>query len=427
MRKGSRTSEDIPKGLKVWPDGRWLIQIARNGLSRTKRGKGGATAGIKELEKIERELAGEFDRREAARKLGVELAEDGEPIRVLTFKELFEERYQPWALAGGLEPSTWRSRESVHWHLLLFFGATPLDKIDSNLIDAFKKKRMDEGVVYRSQEGRQNRKPRPLSKAGLAEQLKVLRAILGWAVKKGFLKAVPHIDRPKDKRADPGSAKPVRYFLVDERARLLRWTGKNEALADLIRLGLLTGMRPGELFHIRCRSVDLRRMVLTVEEQPCPKCSDGTWVPKVGTWRQIEIAPALAPVLRRLLKGKRAEDLLVENDHGAPFSTLNGSNGSFKKLLRRAGLDRQGLSFYSLRHSFGADLASAGVSLEKIGKLMGHADPRTTKIYAHLMPEALSGVVEKLSVPDPWQALGAVTPSKGERAPLALVPEEATA
>jgi hypothetical protein len=57
---------------------------------------------------------------------------------------------------------------------------------------------------------------------------------------------------------------------------------------------------------------------------------------------------------------------------------------------------------YSLRHTFAADLATKGFSLEHIGALLGQRDPRSTKIYAHLMPAATDGIVQALSVPAPW-------------------------
>ena len=408
-------------GLKLFGDGRYLIQVQKYGIKKTKRGTGGEREGQKEMARLVAEIEDEFRRAEAARMLGVELPKGATELpKPLTFAQLFHDKYQPWAKAE-LHPSTWDARQSTHWHLLAFFGDKPLDQIDSNLVDEFKRKRLTEGVIYRDSDGAQNRKPRPLSKAGLAEQLKVLRAILGWAIRKGYLKTAPHVEMPKDKRGDPGAAKPVRYFTEEERARLLRRC--NPRLADVVTVALLTGMRPAELFHTRCRSIDLNRRVLTVEEQVCPDCPEGRWIPKVGEWRQLEIAPALLPVLRRMMQGKRPEDLLVENKHGAPYSRLRGSGGSFVRALRQSGLDRKGLSFYSLRHTFAADLASAGVPLEKIGKLMGHTDPRTTAGYAHLRPEALTGVVERLSVPQPWAPLGVT--SKAPTAPaLGLVPKD---
>jgi integrase len=387
----------------------------------TRRGRGGEKAAQKALEDIERELGEFVENQRAAKRLGVKLEPDGAPARVLTFARLFEDKYKPWAVTE-LDPVTWRAREAIHWHLLTFFGNTPLDEITSQMVDAFKAKRLREGIIYRSEKAAQTRRPRSLSKAGLAEQLKVLRAIFGWAVKRGHLKHAPEIEMPKEKRGAPGAAKPVRYFTVEERVRFLRRA--KPALADVARFGLLTGARPAEIFHLRCRSVDLQRRTVTIEEQLCPLCAGGKWIPKVGAWRVVEIAPTLLPVLRRLLKGKRTDDLLFESVHGQPFTRLHGGGGSFNRVLRMAGLARQGLSFYSLRHTFAADLASAGVPLTKIAKLMGHTDLRSTQRYAHLMPTALDGVVANLQLPDAWGAVTGALPPGSTAPALSVVGEE---
>ena len=63
------------------------------------------------------------------------------------------------------------------------------------------------------------------------------------------------------------------------------------------------------------------------------------------------------------------------------------------RRIRRNGLPG---SLHTLRHDFGAHLASAGVSLHIIAKLMGHASTRTTEIYAHLMPEAIDSAIKHL-------------------------------
>ena len=230
---------------------------------------------------------------------------------------------------------------------------------------------------------------------------------------------------PKEKRGAPGAAKPVRYFTVEERVRFLRRA--KPALAEVIRFGLVTGARPAEIFHLRCRSIDLQRRTITIEEQRCPLCTDGKWIPKVGAWRVVEIAPDLVPVLRRLLLSKRPEDLLFESVHGQPFTRLHGGGGSFNRVLRMAGLARQGLSFYSLRHTFAADLASAGVPLTKIAKLMGHTDLRSTQRYAHLMPTALDGVVANLQLPDAWGALACIPDTGPNATALSVVGEEEVA
>jgi site-specific recombinase XerD len=43
-----------------------------------------------------------------------------------------------------------------------------------------------------------------------------------------------------------------------------------------------------------------------------------------------------------------------------------------------------------LRHTYGTELASAGIDLLALRELMGHANPETTAAYVHLSPETLA-------------------------------------
>ena len=127
-------------------------------------------------------------------------------------------------------------------------------------------------------------------------------------------------------------------------------------MRNVFEVGRMLGTRPGELFHLRVGSVDFKQEKIWVQATPCPLCPGGTWTPKTGCFRGINICPDLMPILRRLTKGKPDDALLIDNAHGAPYSRLVGSGGRFTKTLRRAGLDRKGLSMYSLRHTCAADV-----------------------------------------------------------------------
>jgi integrase len=54
-----------------------------------------------------------------------------------------------------------------------------------------------------------------------------------------------------------------------------------------------------------------------------------------------------------------------------------------------AAVDRAGvtpIAFHDLRHTFGTQMAAAGVPEIKVQEWMGHSDGRTTKIYMHFAP-----------------------------------------
>ena len=54
-------------------------------------------------------------------------------------------------------------------------------------------------------------------------------------------------------------------------------------------------------------------------------------------------------------------------------------------IARNDGLGRRA-DFHALRHTFGTRMAAAGVPLRTIQQWMGHADSKTTQVYAHYQP-----------------------------------------
>ncbi len=63
----------------------------------------------------------------------------------------------------------------------------------------------------------------------------------------------------------------------------------------------------------------------------------------------------------------------------------------------KAGLDKR---LYDLRHTFGSFLSMAGTDIVKIKELMGHANIKTTEIYAKVNLKSLRGDVNKLKMPE---------------------------
>ncbi len=56
----------------------------------------------------------------------------------------------------------------------------------------------------------------------------------------------------------------------------------------------------------------------------------------------------------------------------------------FKQAIDRADVHR--ITFHELRHTFGTRMAAAGTPMRTLQHWMGHADSKTTQIYAHYQP-----------------------------------------
>lgn len=56
----------------------------------------------------------------------------------------------------------------------------------------------------------------------------------------------------------------------------------------------------------------------------------------------------------------------------------------FKKACKDAGVHP--VKFHDLRHTFATRLAASGQPLRTIQEFLGHADSKTTQIYAHYAP-----------------------------------------
>lgn len=60
----------------------------------------------------------------------------------------------------------------------------------------------------------------------------------------------------------------------------------------------------------------------------------------------------------------------------------------FRYHRARSGATR--VRAHRLRHTYGTELAQAGVDLLVLRELMGHASPESTALYVHLSPEHLA-------------------------------------
>jgi integrase len=174
--------------------------------------------------------------------------------------------------------------------------------------------------------------------------------------------------------------------------------------ANLIRFVMLTGCRPGEAKLAKW---------LEVDEQP------GFWIKPSAHVKQkkthkLALSPPAIELLNRM-RADRVEGVEWIFPGQVPGQHLVQYQSCWEFVRKRAGVS--GDRAYDLRHSFASFGAAGGLSLEIIGKLLGHTQARTTQRYAHLADEAMAAAAAKIGgvIHNAGNGHHKVTPLRGRR------------
>lgn len=154
-------------------------------------------------------------------------------------------------------------------------------------------------------------------------------------------------------------------------------------LKPLVLLSLNTGLRRGELFNLERQHVDLERALLTVAGD-----TEGN---KTAKARHVPLNREARAVLWDWITHRQPIGLLFPGRKGA---RLDNISNAWERLRRSAKLDD--FRWHDLRHTFASKLVMAGVDLNAVRELLGHASLDMTLRYAHLAPEHKAAAVAKL-------------------------------
>jgi len=218
--------------------------------------------------------------------------------------------------------------------------------------------------------------------------LSLLSAMFTYASQRGL-----RADNPARKIPRFQEDRRERWLSTEEMRRFTEAldTYSDQNAANALRLLLLTGARESEVLKSEWDQFDLPRGIWTKPSHHT-KQKKIEHVPLSGT----------AVDLLRTMKPKNAQGPLfvgadgesarvtvrrpwVQACRAAGLVTVDTVQGKRRQIKRY----RPTLRIHDLRHSFASHLASKGVSLKVLGKLLGHTLPSTTDRYAHIQDEAL--------------------------------------
>ncbi len=221
---------------------------------------------------------------------------------------------------------------------------------------------------------------KPWKKKTINDLIVVLKSVFKYASEKGYLQQ--NVMKEIELFKIPPKAE-LDYF--DEEAMQKLMAHADPHWAPIYRFMTLTGLRRGELISLRWE--DLR---LDSQNPRIIVASRDGFDTKTGGARIIPLNKSALAIIESL-RVKNGEYVFLNKD-GAKIPP-NTILGSIKIALRKAGLKG---TIKTLRHTFASKLAMKGVSLYTIAELLGHQDPDTTLIYAHLTPKHLQNEIGKL-------------------------------
>ena len=172
----------------------------------------------------------------------------------------------------------------------------------------------------------------------------------------------------------------VRYLSEAQARRLI-----NRASAEfrpLVRAGLLTGCRYGEIISAESNHFNADAAVLQIHEG------------KTGKVRNVPLTDEGLQFFIEQTAGQTGRELIFQRASGRPWRKSEQARPMLAACIA-AKIDPP-ISFHGLRHTYGSLLALQNVPLQIISATMGHADTRMTeRHYAHLSPDHVADEVRK--------------------------------
>lgn len=246
----------------------------------------------------------------------------------------------------------------------------------------------------RKRPGKGRAKGEGLSSTTVLQLMRILSSFYTHLLEQGHattnpVRLLPKATRRKIRPANDWRNTPFLHRLPDARRV---FAALPRVVAVAFAIGLMRGLRPGEIRALRWPQVDLEHRLIHVQRQ-VRAGKEGP--PKGGRTRTVSISDELYAILAGWRLESGGQGLVVPSTSRRRFGSKPARWLDEKMLNRELGraLEDLGLPritwYQATRHTFGSHWVLQGGSLEKLALLLGHSSSEVTKRYAHLRPELL--------------------------------------
>jgi len=299
------------------------------------------------------------------------------PFSTIVFRDFLEKHFVPNVLPTLKTSTRKRYLSTIKIHLLPAFGDQRLCDLQRIDIQTYVLRKLDKGLSWDTADHLRN----------------LLSKIYRCAKKWGYFAG----DNPASE-IDLPQKKPVRDKQVLMPAQIQKLLAVlREPYRTMALVGILTGLRVGEILGLRWADLDFASAELRVNQRcyrgdmdsPKTRCSQ----------RTLPLSPECLQALKRLQAGsgaKQKDGLVFHTSKGTPYSDTNILHRELKPAGRQIGAPW--LSWHTFRRTHATLLQLAGGSLKDAQAQLGHSKLSTTlEIYTIPLPAHQREAVAKLS------------------------------
>ncbi len=221
-----------------------------------------------------------------------------------------------------------------------------------------------------------------VSPGGARSNLRALKAVLNYAVEKGYIQENP---ANKVKQVKP-TRKIFRSLSFEEIEKLLyRARERSPLLFPIYATAYYAGLRANELRYLEPQDINFKEGYIIVRSKPENPIKD----------HQERIIPLNSKLKEILLKHKPGKKWFFETQGGRP--RINNLNRELKLIAEQVGINPEGVNLQVLRETFGSHLRKKGVDIGLISEYMGHSSIDVTlRHYAHIKIEQTHREIDRL-------------------------------
>ncbi len=286
----------------------------------------------------------------------------------LTFRQLADHykkaRLQPAEYKGDRKISGRRSYKAPLGYvatLVSHFGAKHIRSISHADIERFKLERLKTPTPHGTER----------SIASVNRELEVLRAMLRFAMRSGWLVKTPFetgdtlISKSDEVQREEVLSRP------NEELLLAACTGRREHLRPLLICALDTAMRRGEMIQLKWSDVNLENRTINVRAMTT----------KTARSRVVPISSRLFVELTQLYENSES------NNDELVFGIIDNVKNAFASTCRAAGIEN--FRLHDCRHTAITRMIQAGMTPMQVMKISGHTQMTTFARYVNVDGDAV--------------------------------------